>query len=57
MDEIKKTALSKETSDAITEMITKIAVENDIAMADKVIIQLSAEDGIIRFAGVEETEG
>jgi len=51
-----KVELSKSATDAIQGILAKIASNNDIAFADKVIIRLSKEDGIITFKGAESIE-
>lgn len=48
-----KKELDDITKDAIQNIITKIAIENNIKMADKVTVRLSPIDGTISFEGIE----
>ena len=46
--------LDEREAKSITDAITKLAQENDITMADGVVITLSSDDGIITFNGMEK---
>lgn len=48
-----KELLDDATKDAIQNVITRIAIENNIKMADKVTVRLSPIDGTISFEGIE----
>ena len=48
-----KKELDDVTKAAIKNVITKIAIENNIKMADKVTVRLSPVDGTISFEGIE----
>ncbi len=48
-----KKELDDVTKAAIKNVITKIAIENNIKMADKVSVRLSPIDGTILFEGIE----
>ena len=50
-----KLELSEDVAASIKEVVTKIAVHNKIAMADKVTINLNEGGGTIKFKGIEDT--
>lgn len=47
------TKLEHSVATSIHNLVTKIACQNNIQMADKVSIKLTAKDGIITFKGIE----
>ena len=49
-----KFELSDEIKESATRIITKLAQENNIALADKVVIRLSKDEGIVMFKGAED---
>ncbi len=48
-----KIQLSPAVSASLRDAITKIAIENNIQMAEKVIVKLSNDGGVVRFKGIE----
>ena len=49
-----KIELSDEIKESATRIITKLAQENNISFADKVVIRMTEKEGTIMFKGVEE---